>query len=105
MKHSKTIVTGFFQAVGVTGYIALVALVMHNGEKLFGEKDTILMPIAFLLLFVLSAAITATLTLGRSLILYFEGSKAEGARLFFCTLAWLFVITFATLTVQIFLKQ
>jgi ACR3 family arsenite efflux pump ArsB len=106
MKNSKFIITGFLQALGVAVYVTLVALFMSNVEKIFGNtKDTILAPISLLMLFVLSAATTGSLTLGRPLMLYFENRKAEGIKLFFFTLGWLFIITVILLAAQISFKK
>jgi len=103
MKNSKLIITSFLAAFGVAIYIAGVSLIMQNGEKLFGKMDNFLAPVAFLLLFVLSAAITGILTLGRPVVLYLENRKPEAFKLLFYTIGWLFAITlivFAVLLVK-----
>ena len=83
IKHS------FINALLTALYVALVAFVMRNGEKWFGKMDNILGPIAFLLLFVVSASITAALVLGRPILWYLSGQKKESIKLFFATLSWL----------------
>jgi len=93
MKNSKLILIGLLNAFGVAVYVAIVSFIMQNGQRIFGKMDNFLGPIAFLLLFVLSAAITGALILGRPVILYFEGSKKEAVKLFICTIGWLFLIT------------
>ena len=78
--------------MGTAIYIALVAWLMTNAEKGFGSMKTVWGPIAFLLLFVLSAAITGGLVLGRPAMLYWDGKKREAVKQFGLTLLWLFVI-------------
>ena len=99
MKNSNLILNGFLQASGVALYIVLVSLIMNNAQRIFGKMDTFFGPVAFLLLFVLSAAITGSLTLGRSVILYLENHKTEAIKLFIYTVGWLFLLTVAVFTV------
>lgn len=79
----------FINALATALYIAGVATVMENGEKIFGEMDNVSGPVAFLLLFVLSAAITSSLVLGKPILMYLNNQKSEALKLFFYTLAWL----------------
>jgi hypothetical protein len=101
MKNSKLIMIGFLNAFGVAAYIVIVSFILRNAEKIFGKMDNFFSPVAFLLLFVLSAAITGTLTLGRPIWLYLENCKTEAVKLFFYTLGWLFVFTFLVFTTLI----
>jgi len=101
MKHSKLILIGFLNALGTTIYIIGVSFIIQNGEKIFGKMDNFFGPIAFLLLFVLSAAITGSLILGRPIILYLEKDKTEAIKLFLYTIGWLFLITLIVFTAQI----
>jgi hypothetical protein len=89
--NKKLLKLSFFQALGVVAYISLVATIMQNGNKFFGPKDTFLTPVMVLLLFVISASITAGLTLGRSILWYLDGQKKEAVSLFFYVVGWLFV--------------
>lgn len=99
MKKSNLILNSFLQATGVAGYIVLVSLIMNNAQRIFGKMDNFFGPVAFLLLFVLSATITGSLTLGRSVILYLENRKTEAIKLFLYTVGWLFLITITVFTV------
>jgi hypothetical protein len=87
----KIIKLAFLLALGEGIYISLVALLMFSVQKLFGAKPdpAIIAPIAFLLLFVISAAISGALILGKPLMLYLDGQKKEALQLFGCILAWL----------------
>jgi predicted transglutaminase-like protease len=104
MKNSKLIIIGFLGAFGVAIYVAAVSFIMSNGEKIFGKMDNFLGPVAFLLLFVLSAAITGALVLGRPILWYLENRRLEAVKLFLCTLGWLFAITLAVFTALALIK-
>ncbi len=75
-------------------YISCVALLMFNGQALFGntEHQTFLMPVMMLSLFVLSATITGTLILGRPILMYWDGKKKEAMQFLGYTVAWFAVI-------------
>lgn len=80
---------GLLNAVGVFVYVTLIVLFMFNGENLFGNEKSFLIPIFMLTLFVLSAAITGSLVLGKPILMYFDGQKKEALKLFIITLGWL----------------
>lgn len=90
------ILTGLLHASGVAVYVTLIALLMRSVERWFGSKpDGIFSPIAFLLLFVISAAITSTLVLGRPILTYLDGRKRDAIALFLATIGWLIVVLVA----------
>jgi hypothetical protein len=80
-------------ALAVLIYVVLVALLMNNGEKLFGNMTGLFGPVAFLLLFTVSAAVTGLLVLGRPVYLFLSGSRKEALQFLFYTLGWLVIIT------------
>ena len=83
-----------FHALGVMAYVILVALLMNNVERILGQtKDTFWDPVAFLLLFTVSAAITGLLVLGRPAYLFINGNKKEGLQFLLWTLGWLLFLT------------
>lgn len=92
--------TAFLNALGVVAYTALVAWIMQSMGKIEGEPS-LLGPVAFLMLFVLSAAVTGSLVLGRPILLYLNGLKAEAVRLLLYTIGWLGVITIAAILVNV----
>lgn len=92
MKNSKLLLFSLTHALGVAVYIIGVSFIMRNAEKIFGKMDNFFGPVAFLLLFVLSAAVTGALTLGRPVLLYMDNHRAEAIKMFFYTVGWLFVI-------------
>jgi len=93
MKDKNIILTSLISAVGVAVYVAVVSFLMSNGEKFFGKMDNFLGPVALLLLFVLSAAVTGALVLGQPAILFLDGRKAEAIKLFLFSVGWLLAIT------------
>ena len=75
-------------------YVAVVATIMQNAERLFGGKpDTALAPISFLLLLVVSAATMGLLIFGKPVMLYLDGKKREAVSMVVCTVACLAVLT------------
>jgi len=83
----------FFNALGTVVYIVLVATIMQNGNRIFGEKDNFVTPVAALLLFTLSAVVVGSLVLGKPLTMYLDGKKKEAVGLFVQTAGWLAVFT------------
>lgn len=100
MKNSKLLFWAIIDSLGVFVYVSAVSFIMFNGEKLFGKVENFTGPLMILLLFVLSAAITGSLVLGRPAWLYFNGLKQEGIKLFFYTLAFLIVITLVVFAIK-----
>lgn len=82
-------------ALGTFLYIGLVSSLMFNAPKIFGSdsKETVLIPIAMLLLFVVSASITGLLVLGRPIMWYLDGKKKEAVSLLVGTIMFLLLIT------------
>jgi hypothetical protein len=91
-------------ALGTAVYVAIVALIIYNAQKIFGTMRNITGPIAFLLLFVTSAAITGFLVLGQPVMLYVDNKKKEAVRLFMLTVAWLFILTVIALALNLLLR-
>jgi preprotein translocase subunit SecF len=88
---NKLVQRSFLNALGTVVYVSAVAIIMQNGEKIFGGKSSIVGPISFLMLFVLSAAITSSLVLGKPLLMYLNDQKSEAVRLFIYTICWLVI--------------
>jgi len=96
--------TGFLNAFYALIYIVLVATIMQNGDKLFGKMSNYVGPVAFLLLFTLSALIVGTLILGKPLVLYLDSKKKEALTLFSQTTGWLAAFTVLVLIIAVLLK-
>lgn len=87
----------FLQALGLVAYCSLVGYFMWQGENIFGPPYTFLGPAMFLVLFVVSALISALLILGYPFILFWEKKQLiKALKLVVYTIAWLvfFVLLF-----------
>lgn len=82
-------------ALGTALYIALVATFMSHTAEIFNgvEEKTALIPMAMLLLLVLSASVTGSLVVGRPILWYLDGKKKEAISLFIATVGFLFLMT------------
>ena len=83
----------FLDAIGTFIYIVLVVLFIFSMRFFSDKEDNIIIPIAMLLLFVCSAAITGFLVLGKPVMLYIDGKKKEALLLLGHTLGMLVLIT------------
>jgi hypothetical protein len=104
MKKKEIIMWSFVNSVGVLVYVALVATIIQNGEKIFGEMKNFAGPIAFLLLFVFSALVTGLLVLGRPVYLFLDGFKKESVKMLLYTVGWMFLVMVLVLVINIVLK-
>ena len=93
MPNKKIVLQSLLHALGVFIYVFLIATIMNNGERLFGAMPkTVWGPVAFLSLFVVSAAITGSLVVLRPAMWYYGGQKREALQLLFSTIAWLAIM-------------
>lgn len=79
-KNFSLPLVAFFQASGLVIYCSLVGLLFWRGNKWFGAPHTFLGPSFFLVLFVVSALISALLVLGYPIILLSPGPTIVGLR-------------------------
>jgi heme O synthase-like polyprenyltransferase len=89
---NKLLQRSFLNALGTGVYVTAIAALIYNGNKIFGQKDTAITPIIVLMLFVVSAAITGSLVLGKPVLMFLEGQKNQAIKLFIYTVGWLFLI-------------
>ena len=89
----KIIKRAFIDSFGTAAYIILVASFIFSLQTFSRQKDVIIIPIAMLLLFVSSAAITGFLVFGKPVMLYIDGKKKEAVSLLVYTIEILFIIT------------
>jgi hypothetical protein len=80
---------GFFQAVGVAGYCALVALLIWKGNEIFGQMNSYFGPVLFLLLFATSALICGVIVFYKPYRLFLKGKGGEAMSLVVATSVWL----------------
>jgi len=98
-KKTALVLHAFIAAAGVFLYTAAIAWFLSNAEAIFGRIDTFWIPAIMLSLFVLSAAVTGSLVLGRPVHLYWNGAQKEAIVLFVYTIAFLFLIIASALGV------
>ena len=93
MKNNLEVST-LINTIGATAYIFLVSQIMMNSEDLFGNLgNNFIGPFAFLLLFVLSAAVVGGLLFGPTVYLFFEGKKKDSIKSAVYSIGWLMLIT------------
>ena len=92
----------YLNAFLASAYIAAVASFMYFGPKNIGPNDSVLAPIVFLSVFVLSAAVMGYLFLSRPLQLFLEGNKAEAVAFFLKTVATFAVVTLILIALLVF---
>jgi hypothetical protein len=86
--------SAFLNAFGTAVYIVIIASLMYFFQESFPkDANNFLIPIAMLLLFVFSAALTGFLVFGKPAMIYLDGKKKEAISLLFYTLGILLVIT------------
>ncbi|MBI2629421.1 hypothetical protein HYW74_05035 [Candidatus Pacearchaeota archaeon] len=90
---NKIIKRAFIDSAGTAAYIILVVSFIFSLRVLAPKEDIVIIPIAMLLLFVTSAAITGFLVFGKPIMLYIDGKKREAVSLLSYTLGFLFAIT------------
>jgi hypothetical protein len=83
-------------ALAAFAYLTAVGLFMSNASHIFGRKDTILTPVAALMLLVFSAALMGILVFGQPVMWYIDGRKKESLYLLGNTMASLLGLTLLT---------
>ena len=86
----------FLNALIATLYIVLVASVMYYGSSFTRNVEGVIIPVAVLSLFVLSATVMAFVFSYQPFLLFFEGRKKEGIDLLLKTLV-IFAVTTAVI--------
>lgn len=102
---NKLISRSLLNVLGTIAYVSVVATMMKNGEKIFDNINQTTGPIAFLSLFVLSAAITGSLVLGKPVVLYLNGEKNEAVKMFIYTVCWLALAVISLLVFSVLVKS
>ncbi|MFH0712344.1 MAG: hypothetical protein V2A55_00575 [Candidatus Jorgensenbacteria bacterium] len=92
MTNKKIIGCAFLNALVAAAYVMLIALFMTNVETIVGPETGILGPTAFLLTFVISAAVMGVVVFGRPVIWYLDGRKQEAIQLVLYTIVSLIII-------------
>jgi len=100
-KRKELLLWSLINSLGVLVYVFVISQLLFSGEEIFGKMKTIWAPFAFLLLFVVSAAIVGLLVFGRVTHLYLDDQKKEAIKLLFYTIGWLFLTTIIILLVLV----
>lgn len=82
------------QAVGLAGYVMLVVFFMQNAKNLLSPSTVgeMLIGMVMLLLFVISALISAAIMLGYPAFLFFKGKKKTALKIILMSIGWLILI-------------
>ncbi len=99
MKRIHPVVASLIQATGTALYVAAVAFLISNASAFFGKGPSALSLAAFLMLLVLSVAVTGLLIFGKPVLLYLDGAKKQAIAMLLATIAWLFTITVIALII------
>ncbi len=94
----------FANALAAAAYIAVVASIMFYGPKATGHINSVIVPIAIISLFTLSAAVMGYLFLAQPAELYFSNNKKEAVQFFLKTVAIFAIITLFALA-ALFLRS
>lgn len=98
MINKKLALYSFRNITAAGIYIFLVSQIMRNGDQIFGRiEDKAFGPFAFLLLFVLSAAVVGSLVFGQATYYFFDNRKKDSIFMIFYSIGWLFVMTLIVL--------
>jgi hypothetical protein len=89
MTNKQLMGRSLINTVGLAVYVFAVANIMQNGEKWFGRVPGLLGPTAFLMLFVLSAAVSGSLVFGKPILVYLDGDKKGAVAMVLYTMLWL----------------
>jgi len=89
----KIVKRAIIDSLGTAVYIILVVSLIFSLQSFPEIEDIVIIPIAMLLLFVCSAAITGFLVFGKPAMLYIDGKKREAVLLFEYTIGMLALIT------------
>ncbi len=92
MSSKKRVGHALGHAVAIFAYVVAIATIISKVEALFGKMESFLAPVAFLLLFVVSAAVTGSLIFARPVMLYLDGEKKEAVKFLAYTITFLFLL-------------
>src|SRR3989339_670691 len=95
---NKIVKIALLNSLATVVYVELIVLFMSFMQTRFSSSpETFFIPIAMLLLFVFSAALTGSLVFGKPLMLYLDGKKKDALKLISWTLTFLFLILIITI--------
>ncbi len=84
----------WLNAVSASGYIAVLVWIMMNIERVSKQhQNQYFLPVIFISIFTLSAAVMGGLFLLRPILMYLEGKKKPAVQFFFQTVGYFAGIT------------
>ena len=105
LKKASLPFIAFLQASGLVAYVILISSFFTFAGSRLDHMDSQVFPgVLFLLLFILSATISATLVLGRAGVLFWEKRYKEAFKLLGWTVGW-GVLYFLLLLSYIYFRQ
>ncbi len=97
MKNQLIRKEAILHALSAVVYIALIAALLSNGERLFGDVKSALIPVGVLMLLTLSVAVMGIIFFGKPAMLYVDGKKKDAIQMLVCT-----IMSFAVATIVVF---
>ncbi|MBI4117845.1 MAG: hypothetical protein HY453_02085 [Parcubacteria group bacterium] len=88
----KILQQSFIHALLTLLYIFIVVNIFENGQEVFPNFSDRFKGFFMLTLFVLSAAVTGSLVMGKPILMYLEGQKSESIKMFSATVGWLALV-------------
>jgi len=89
---------GLLQAMGIVGYVGLVAILFWKGNEWFGKTTNYLGPVAMLTLFSVSALICALIAFGYPFLVFWEQKKPrEALKIVIYETGWLVIFVLVML--------
>ncbi len=102
LKDLSPITISLAQSTLLIVYIFLISQIFIYGNQLFGPTVNILGPMIFLMLFIISAIISATVTFGYPAWLFFVDKKyQEALKIAVLTTGWLIIFFFSFLIMML----
>lgn len=92
MEKGKILAYAFMNSFFTAVYIIAISFFMNYIGSYIEKSNDVFGMISILMFFVISAAITGSLVLGRPILWYFSGKKKEGVYLIVFTLGILIII-------------
>ena len=95
----------YLNALAASAYIVVVAFVMFYGTDHTGQSPTVLIPIAVLSLFALSAAVMAFIFFFQPIQMFLDGHKQQAVELMLKTIGTFACITLLFLVVAFVINR
>ncbi len=105
MHKSQIIKSALINSLSAAVYVIIVGSFLYYGPSRFGPINSVIVPIALLLLLVLSAALLGLIIFAKPVMMYLNDSKKEALQLVSYTVAFLAAVTVIALVVLFLVAQ